>query len=313
MMDDCPRPGPIVAVIGSTATGKSIVAVELARVLGGEVVNADPQQFYRGMDIGTAKLTPDERRGVPHHQLDTLDVTEEASVARFQREARGDIEGIFNCGNRPIVVGGSGMYLRALLDRLDIPPTDPDLRARLEARAREEGSEVLHRELASIDPEAAAHISFANSRRIVRALEVVTLTGGYTARLPDREYHQPTVQIGLRMEAEDLDRRIDERSGRMWEEGLIEETECLIQAGLRDGTTASKAVGYAESIRVIDGDLTRDEGLDITVRRTRRLARRQARWFGSDTRIHWIDRDPSGPDRDRVVAEALHVLGTVDP
>jgi tRNA dimethylallyltransferase len=305
-------PGPIVAIVGPTATGKSTVAVELAQALDGEVVNADPQQFYRGMDIGTAKLTPDERRGVRHHQLDTIDVTEEASVARYQREAREDIEGIWDRGHRPIVVGGSGLYLRALLDRLDIPPTDPQLRARLEARAGEEGPQALHEELARLDPEAAAHISVANTRRIVRALEVVTLTGGYSARLPERDYHRPTVQIGLRIQRPGLDMRISARCRRMWDDGLLEETKQLIGQGLREGKTASRAVGYAEAMGCIDGELTEDEAVARMDHRTRRLARRQARWFGPDPRIHWIDQGPSYDDRDRVIAEALRILGTVD-
>jgi len=310
-----PPPPPseaIVAVVGPTATGKSLLAVALAEAFQGEVVNADPQQFYRGMDIGTAKLTPDERRGIPHHQVDSLDVTEEASAARYQREARRDVDAILDRGRRPIVVGGSGLYLRALLDCLDIPPTDPALRARLEARARDEGPEALHAELERLDPSAAERISPANGRRVVRALEVVTLTGSFSASLPERRYRRPTVQIGLRAETDLLDGRIDERSRRMWEGGLLEETRGLLRAGLRDGRTASKAIGYSEAIRCIDGEMGEREAVESTALRTRRLARRQARWFAPDPRIAWIGLDPSG-DGDRVVTEALRILDTVDP
>lgn len=305
-------PETIVAVVGPTATGKSLLAVALAEALGGEVVNADPQQFYRGMDIGTAKATPDERRGVPHHQVDTLDVTEEASVGRYQREARQDVDAILARGRRPIVVGGSGLYLRALLDRLDIPPTDPDLRGRLEARAREEGPEPLYAELAGLDPAAAERISPANVRRVIRALEVATLTGSFSASLPERRYLRPTAQLGLRADTATLDGRIDERCRRMWEGGLLDETRRLLEAGLRDGKTASRAIGYSEGIRCIEGEMDQRDAVESTSLRTRRLARRQARWFNPDPRISWIDLDAFG-DADRVVAEALRILDTVDP
>lgn len=307
------RPEPLIAVVGPTATGKSTTAVRLAEILGGEVVNADPQQFYRGMDIGTAKLSPHARRGIPHHQIDTLDVTEEASVARFQREARKKVEEIWARGRRPIAVGGSGLYLRALLDRFEIPPTDPDLRARLEARAKNEGAEALHAELAELDPRAAERISPANERRVIRALEVVALTGSYSASLPKRRYLRPTVQVGLAMDLGILDRRIDQRSRRMWEKGLLEETERLIESGLREGKTASKAIGYAEAIRCLDGEIDEEEAIESTALRTRRLARRQARWFGSDPRIDWIELDLVGPEWRRATDEALRILGTVEP
>ncbi len=305
---------PIIAIVGATATGKSGLSIALAEEYGGEVINADALQFYRGMDIGTAKLPPSERRGIPHHQIDTLAVTEEASVARYQLEARADIKAIHARGNRAIVVGGSGLYVRALLDHLDFPETDPIVRARLEARAEAEGPGVLFRELVACDPEAAERIPAQNARRIVRALEVVTITGRpYSASLPHPEYLLHTVQIGLRMGVEDLDRRIEARSKGMWEGGLVEETRGLVEEGLREGKTARRAVGYAEVLRFLDGELDHDEARNLTAQRTRRLARRQRRWFSPDRRVIWIEGAATPSDEARVVRDAIGVLGTLDP
>jgi tRNA dimethylallyltransferase len=303
----------IVAIVGATATGKSGLSLAIAEAVGGEIVNADPQQFYRGMDIGTAKVPVSERRGIPHHQIDILDIKEEASVARYQREAREDLESVRARGRQPVVVGGSGLYLRALLDQLDLPPTDAAVRSDLEVRAEEEGPGILHRELAAVDPEAAARIPAQNVRRIVRALEVIAITGGpYSASLPRREYVLPTLQIGLRMDRGSLDRRIEDRTARMWGGGLLDETEGLVRVGLREGKTARRAVGYAEALRCLEGEITRDEGRALTAQRTRRLARRQARWFLPDERVRWIDGASSPGDEGRVVQEALALLGTVD-
>lgn len=308
-----PDAPPIVAIVGPTATGKSDLSLALAEAIEGEIVNADPQQFYRGMDVGTAKVPVSERRGIPHHQIDTLRVDEEASVAEFQKGAREDIEAIQGRGRRVVVVGGSGLYLRALLDRMDIPPTDAKVRATLEARAEEEGPGILHRELAKADPEAAARIPAQNARRIVRALEVITITGGtYSASLPRREYVLPTLQIGLETERAVLDRRIDERTQKMWDGGLLEETEALVSQGLREGKTARRAVGYAEALRCLDQEITREEGVALTAQRTRRLARRQARWFSPDERVTWIGGADTPDDGARVIGEALALLGTVD-
>ncbi len=242
------------------------------------------------MDIGTAKLTPAERRGVPHHQLDVLDVTEEASVAAYQRHARADVEDILHRGLLPVLVGGSGLYVRAVLDRLEIPPTDAAVRAALEARAREDGTEALLTELRAVDPTAAAAIEPHNTRRIVRALEVVELTGRpFSATMPRRELVRPTVLVGLRAEREALDERIDRRTRRMFESGLVDETRSLEARGLRDGRTASRAVGYAQALAVVDGTMTLGEAQAETALRTRRLVRRQESWFGADPRITWFD------------------------
>lgn len=291
---DLPEPAelPVVAVVGPTATGKSDLGVALAERLGGEVVNADASQLYRGMDVGTAKLPLAERRGVPHHQLDVLEVTEEASVAAYQRAARQDLAGIRARGRVPVVVGGSGLYVRALLDRLDIPPTDPAVRARWEAVLAEHGAPALHGRLAERDPEAAARIGPRNGRRLVRALEVVELTGRpFSASLPSREYRCPTVQLGLRADRDVLDTRIDARVEGMWEAGLVEEVRALEAAGLREGRTASRALGYAQVLAQLDGALTPEQARAETARATRRFARRQQSWFGPDPRIHWLEHD----------------------
>ncbi len=282
--------GPVVAVVGPTATGKSDLGVELALRLGGEVVSADASQLYRGMDVGTAKLTVTERRGVPHHQLDVLEVTEEASVAAYQRHARADVEAVLARGRLPIVVGGSGLYVRAVLDRLDIPPTDPAVRRGLEDRAAREGTTALLAQLRRLDPDAAAAIEPTNTRRIVRALEVVELTGRpFSASMPTRELVRPTLIIGLRVGRVLLDRRVEERARRMFDGGLLEETRELVRLGLREGRTASRAVGYAQALAVLDGTMSTQDAVDETARRTRRLVRRQESWFGADPRVRWLD------------------------
>ena len=242
------------------------------------------------MDIGTAKLPVHARRGVPHHQLDVLDVTAEASVAAYQRHARADVEAILSRGRVPLVVGGSGLYVRAALDRLDIPPTDPEVRRRLEERAEREGTPVLLAELRRLDPRAAAAIEPNNTRRVVRALEVLELTGRpFSATLPDREFVRPTLVVGLRMDRGSLDARIEERTRRMFDAGLVEETRGLVLRGLRDGRTASRAVGYAQALAVLDGAMSLEEAVADTATRTRRLVRRQESWFGADPRVHWVD------------------------
>jgi tRNA dimethylallyltransferase len=294
-----PGPGLVVAVVGPTATGKSDLGVALAHRLGGEVVGADASQLYRGMDIGTAKLSPAEREGVPHHQLDVLDVTDEATVAAYQRHARADLAGILGRGHLPLVVGGSGLYVRALLDRLDIPPTDPEVRRRLEERAAAEGTPALLDELRAADPEAADAIEPNNTRRVVRALEVVELTGRpFSATLPTREAVWPTVTVGLRLDREALDRRVERRAQAMFDAGLVEETRGLLDHGLREGRTASRAVGYAQALAVLDGTMTPADAVADTALRTRRLVRRQESWFGPDPRTTWLDAtDPTLVDR----------------
>jgi len=281
---------PVIAVVGATATGKSGLALDLAERLDGEVVNADAMQLYRGMDIGTAKLSLTERRGVPHHQLDVLEVTEEASVAAYQRAARADLAAVRGRGRVPILVGGSGLYVRAALDRLEIPPTDPEVRGRLEAQAADLGTDAMYQLLADADPVAARRIQPANVRRIVRAIEVIELTGRpFSASMPTREFVEPTAVIGLAVDRPILDARIDDRVERMWRAGLRDEVERLLTHGLRDGFTASRAIGYAQAIAVIDGRLTEPEAIAETARATRRYARRQESWFRPDPRVRWVD------------------------
>ena len=302
-------PPPVIAIVGATATGKSAVSLALAERLGGEIINADSMQFYRGMDIGTAKLPVAERRGIPHHQLDTLDVTQDAAVAGYQRDARADADAIHERGGRAVVVGGSGLYVRALLDRFEFPPTDPQVRARLEARAEAEGPGMLHRELAAADPVAAARIPAQNAKRIVRALEVIELTGRpFSASLPTREYEIPAVQIGLRLAYEDLDPRIEDRVEHMWEAGLVDEVSALVERGLREGVTARRAVGYAETLRHLDGELDAAATRALIKQSTRRLARRQATWFRPDPRVQWIDAPRDQADIERAARDALALV-----
>ncbi|WP_238146591.1 tRNA (adenosine(37)-N6)-dimethylallyltransferase MiaA [Ornithinimicrobium murale] len=283
---------PVVAVVGATATGKSDLGVALAERLGGEVINADASQLYRGMDIGTAKLTRGERRGIVHHQLDVLDITEEASVAAYQATARADLAAIRARGHVPVVVGGSGLYVRALLDLLEIPPTDPAVRARWEEELARVGAAALYAQLADRDPEAAARIEPRNGRRIVRALEVIELTGRpFSATLPRRAHAQPTVQLGLAADRSVLDERIARRVDSMWEQGLVAEVRGLEEQGLRQGRTASRAIGYAQVLALLDGTLDDAGAREGTVTATRRLVRRQEAWFRPDPRITWLPHD----------------------
>jgi tRNA dimethylallyltransferase len=285
--------GPVLAVVGPTAAGKSDLGVALAEALGGEVVNADSMQLYRGMDVGTAKLTAAERRGVPHHLLDVWDVTETASVAEYQRLARAAVAGVLARGRVPVLVGGSGLYVRAVLDDLRFPGTDPALRTRLEAELAAAGAPALHTRLARLDPVAAGGILPTNGRRIVRALEVVELTGGpFTATLPDEATAAPVyaaVQVGVDRPAAELDARITERVDRMWARGLVEEVQRLLAAGLAGGLTASRALGYRQVLHALAGESTMDEARAATVRATRRFARRQRSWFRRDPRVTWLD------------------------
>ncbi len=285
----------MLAVVGATATGKSDLALDLAERLGGEILNADASQLYRGMDIGTAKTPPPRRRGIPHHQLDVLEVTDEASVAAYQQHGRAALAAIRERGRVPVVVGGSGLYLRALLDDLDIPPTDPAVRARWETDLAERGVEALYAVLRDRDPRAAERIEPRNGRRIVRALEVIELTGRpFSASLPRREHVVPTVLIGLRADRTVLHDRIATRVARMWREGLVAEVRALAGIGLREGRTASRALGYAQVLRHLDGELTEEAAQHETIAATRRFARRQQSWFGPDPRILWLEHD--GPD-----------------
>jgi tRNA dimethylallyltransferase len=287
------RPQPVIAVVGPTAAGKSELSLRLAHVLDGEVINADSMQLYRGMDIGTGKLTFAERGGVPHHMLDIWDVTETASVSEYQRLARAVIADVQRRGRIPILVGGSGLYVRAAIDNLEFPGTEPALRARLEAELAALGPAVLHGKLAAADPAAAAAILPTNGRRIVRALEVIELTGRpFSATLPEYASVLPAVQLGLSVPRPDLDLRIAARVSKMWRDGLVDEVRRLadpgVHGGLRAGRTASRALGYAQVLRFLDGEWTRGEAEDQTVRLTRRFARRQESWFRRDPRVHWL-------------------------
>ena len=280
----------VVAVVGATATGKSDLGLDLAEALGGEVVNADASQLYSGMDIGTAKLPPRERRGIPHHQLDVLEVTQEASVAAYQAAARADIAAIESRGADPVLVGGSGLYVRAALDVLDIPPTDPTVRSRLEGEVEQLGLASMVERLRGLDPVAAGAIDPGNARRVVRALEVIELTGRpFSATMPRREHVQPTVVVGLRVPRPVLDERIGARVDRMWADGLLDEVRALEARGLRDGRTASRALGYAQALGELDGTLTSSQAREETAALTRRFARRQESWFGPDPRVVWLD------------------------
>jgi tRNA dimethylallyltransferase len=280
-------------VVGPTAAGKSDLAVSLAIELGGEVVNGDSMQIYRGMDIGTAKLTERERRNVPHHLLDLLDVGEPATVAEFQGWAR---EAISDCRGRqrvPVFVGGSALYLRAVLDEFEFPATEAVVRSRLEAELAKLGPGALHERLQARDPAAAEVILPSNGRRIVRALEVIEITGRpYQATLPQHVYaFDRVVQLGIDVPRDILDARIEARVERMWAAGFLDEVRRLERHGLREGRTASRALGYAQVLRFLAGECTEDEARDATVRSTRRFARRQDTWFRRDPRIHWLPYD----------------------
>ncbi|WP_255770458.1 tRNA (adenosine(37)-N6)-dimethylallyltransferase MiaA [Pseudarthrobacter sulfonivorans] len=279
---------PVIAVVGPTGSGKSDLAVSLALELDGEVINGDAMQFYRGMDIGTAKITLAERRGVPHHLLDTLDVTEEASVSDFQQQAREVIAGIHARGKRAILAGGSGLYVRAALDVLEFPGTDPLVRRSLEAELEQSGPEALLARLREVDPVSAGRVS--DARRIIRALEVHQLTGRpFSSFMPQREYFQPAVHIGLAVDRAALRERLGLRVHKMVEQGLLAEVRRLDAAGLRTGKTAPRALGYAQFLKVLDGVSTVAEATEDTIVATRQFARRQLTWFRADPRITWLD------------------------
>jgi tRNA dimethylallyltransferase len=297
----------VIAVVGPTAAGKSDLGVFLARQLNGEVVNADSMQLYRGMDIGTAKLTPQERGGVPHRLLDIWDVTQAASVAEYQRLARAEIDRLLAQGRTPVLVGGSGLYVRAAIDALEFPGTDPQVRARLEEELAERGPGALHTRLAAADPEAGRAILPSNGRRIVRALEVIEITGKpFTANLPGHDSVYDTVQIGVDVARPELDERIAVRVDRMWEAGLVDEVRTLEAQGLREGLTASRALGYQQVLTALAGECTEQEARDETVRATKRFARRQDSWFRRDPRVHWLS--GAADDREELPRRALTLI-----
>ncbi len=300
-----PRP---IAIVGPTATGKSDLAVAVASEMDGEVVNADAMQLYRGMDIGTAKLGVEQRRAIPHHLFDVLEVTETASVAAYQRQTRAVVEEVRSRGRTPVLTGGSGLYVQAVVDDLRFPGTDAEIRARWEAELSALGSEQLHRRLAQWDPPAAESILPSNGRRIVRALEVMEITGEpFSANLPTPgPARYGTCLVGLDRARGELDERIDGRVARMFDAGLVAEVRDLERRGLRHGKTASRALGYQQVLAELDGAQDMAAAAAETARLTRRFVRRQRSWFRRDQRIRWYD--PSEPE---LVGRVVELLGAV--
>jgi tRNA dimethylallyltransferase len=301
----------VIAVVGATATGKSGLGIQLARALGGEVVNADSMQLYQGMDIGTAKEPEAARQGVPHHLLDIWPVTQAANVADYQKLARAAIDDITARDRVPVLVGGSGLYVRAALDDLHFPGTDSATRARLTDELARLGPAALHDRLATLDPDAAAAILPGNGRRIVRALEVIQISGRpFTATMPAYEskgLRRLALQIGLTLPRSELDLRIAARVDRMWQAGFEAEVRRLAARGLREGPTASRALGYQQLLRHLDGECTLDDARAETIKATKRFARRQESWFRRDPRVHWLD---AAAAEDHLLAEALrHLTG----
>ncbi|TFD48754.1 tRNA (adenosine(37)-N6)-dimethylallyltransferase MiaA [Cryobacterium frigoriphilum] len=306
-------PARLIVIVGPTGTGKSDLSLDLAERLqhdgrAVEIVNADAMQLYRGMDIGTAKLPLGERRGIRHHLLDVLEVTDEATVANYQRDARAAISDIVARGVVPILVGGSGLYISSVVYDFQFPGTDPVLRASLEADLTEHGPGVMYARLKAVDPGAAARIGASNGRRLVRALEIVQITGGpHLAALPDEPvYWMPALTLGLRMPREQLTPRLDTRVDEMWAAGLVDEVAALRPLGLETGVTASRAIGYAQALAQLNGTMSAAEAIEATQQLTRRYARRQVSWFKRSTDTSWIE--ATAPDR---VAQALHAVLTL--
>ncbi len=289
-------PAQLIAVVGSTGTGKSELAIRIAEAMqqdgqAAEIVNADAMQLYKGMDIGTAKLPIAERRGIEHHLVDVLEVTQESTAAEYQKIARAKILEIQSRGVMPILVGGSMLYVAAVLNNFEFPVRDKDLRASLEQELLELGPNTMHQKLVELDASAASRIDPENGRRIVRALEIVTLTGEpFAAALPDEiESWQEVLEIGLRMDREILVAKLAERVRGMWSRGMMEETKHLVSKGLRESVTAGYAIGYAQALAQLDGELSQEQGLESTTKLTQKYARRQMSWFKRDTRINWLD------------------------
>jgi tRNA dimethylallyltransferase len=281
----------LVVIAGATATGKSALSIALAESIDAEIINADSMQVYRGMDIGTAKITVDERQGIRHHMLDVLDVNQDSTVAWYQSDARAVIDEIHSRGKNVVMVGGTGLYIKAVIDELNFPDTDPMVRHTLNKEAEELGIDSMFERLEKLDPAAALAIDRANLRRIIRALEVIEITGKpFTANLPRQEsVRYPNArQFGLVMDREDLSERIDARVNAMFEQGLVAEVEKLISAGLLQGRTAQRALGYSQVISYLNKELSLDAAIEETKRATRQYARRQETWFSRDSRIKWI-------------------------
>jgi tRNA dimethylallyltransferase len=298
----------VIVICGATATGKSDLAVALAEELGGQIINADSMQLYKGMDIGTAKLSMEERKAIPHHLIDVLSVREEASVAQYQNDARNLIDQLLEQSIPAIVVGGTGLYIKAILDDLNFPDTDPEVREKIARQADELGIDVMHERLTKLDPAAAAAIPKENVRRVVRALEVIELTGRpYTANLPrvGSTKYPNARQFGLVMERETLHERIDLRVEKMWDKGLVREVRDLMGEGLLEGRTAQAALGYAQIIKFAQGEMTEEEAKEETKRATRQYARRQETWFSRDERITWVKKAPISELVTKIVSSTI--------
>jgi len=281
----------VIVICGATATGKSDIAIQIAQEIDAEIINADSMQLYRGMDIGTAKLPSGERGGITHHLLDVLDVHQDSTVAWYQELARATISEIHAREKDVVIVGGTGLYIKAILDDLNFPDTDPQIRAKLEAEANEFGAASLFARLEELDPAAALAIDRANTRRIIRALEVIEISGQpFTANLPreDSSRYPDAMQFGLVMDREHLRERIDLRVDRMWEQGFVAEVDQLISQGIRKGVTAQRALGYSQILAMQDGAISEAEAKEDTKRATRQYARRQETWFSRDARIQWV-------------------------
>jgi tRNA dimethylallyltransferase len=281
----------VIVICGATATGKSDIALDIAEQIGAEIINADSMQLYAGMDIGTAKLSVGQRRGIPHHLLDVLSVKQDSTVAWYQQLARENISEIHSRDQHVVLVGGTGLYIKAVLDDLNFPDTNPEVRARLESEAEEYGADSLFARLQELDPAAALAIDRANTRRIIRALEVIEITGKpFTANLPreDSSRFPDALQFGLVMEREHLRERIDLRVEEMWEKGFVGEVDALIADGILEGSTAQRALGYSALIAMRAGEMTEEDAKEETKRSTRQYARRQETWFSRDARIQWI-------------------------
>jgi len=281
----------LIVICGATASGKSGLSIKLAKEISAEIINADSMQIYRGMNIGTAKITIVEREKIPHHLLDILDVTEDANVASYQQLARAKIDELQNTGKNVIIVGGTGLYIKAIIDELNFPDRDIQVRDRIDKEAIELGAIEMHKKLAQLDPMAAAKIPVNNLRRVVRALEVIELTGEpFTAQLPreDVDHYQGVKQFGLVMDRSTLDQRISGRVDQMWDLGFVEEVRQLIALGITNGKTAQAALGYKQIINSISDGSSLDLAKEETKRATRQYARRQETWFSRDRRIKWL-------------------------
>lgn len=282
----------VLAIVGPTASGKSALAVEVAQYVDGEVIGTDSMQAYRGMDIGTATPSPVEQQGIAHHMIDVWDIDQPVSVVEFRDKARYSIEAVLSAGRVPVVVGGSGLYVRAVLEELDFPTTDPKIRASWERELELRGAPALHAILGERDPDAAAAIEVNNGRRIVRALEVGEITGEpFVARLPEPVDHYPTIRVGMRIDRVTLDERIERRVDRMWAAGFVDEVRELRARGLAQAPTASAALGYGPILRYLSGQIDESDARQLTIDHTRKFARRQQRWFAKDERIRWFDYD----------------------